>query len=292
MTEAVIVSTARTPIGRAFKGSLRTSAPTTSRWRGQRRPGEGARASTRRLIEDLYLGCARPPGEQGSNLARVVSGPAGLRPLPGATINRFCASSVQTTRMAYHAIKAGEGDIFVSGGVECVSQYTNWAAGRLRPATTRTRGSRPPGPAASRSPRTTRPGPTRAPRAWSPTSTSRWARPPRTSPPAYGVPRARQDECAVPVQTRREGHRRRVLRARDRPGHARRRHRGQHGRRPPAGVTLEAVAGPGSGLPARDGTITAGNCCPLNDGAAAVVVMSDRKVRDLDLRPGRVVSTA
>src|SRR5689334_6184085 len=79
------------------------------------------------LVEDLYWGCAEPSGRHGSNMARVVAVLAGLDGLPGSTVNRFCASSVQTTRMAFHAIKAGEGDIFVSAGVECVSRYKKWA---------------------------------------------------------------------------------------------------------------------------------------------------------------------
>ena len=85
------------------------------------RPRQGARARPPD-IDDLYWGCAEPSGRQGANLARVVAVLAGYDQLPGATINRFCASSVQTTRMAYHAIRAGEGDVFLSGGVECVSR--------------------------------------------------------------------------------------------------------------------------------------------------------------------------
>ena len=126
MSEAVIVSTARSPIGRAFKGSLRelraddlTVAVVTAAL--AKIPGLDPR-----LVEDLYLGCAEPEGEQGANLARAVAVLAGYDHLPGATINRFCSSSVQTTRMAFHAIKAGEGDVFISGGVECVSRYSDW----------------------------------------------------------------------------------------------------------------------------------------------------------------------
>ncbi len=127
MPEAVIVATARTPIGRAFKGSLKDV-----------RPDDLALAAIQAVLakvpnldpaelDDLYLGCAEPWGEQGMNMARVVAVLAGLDHLPGATVNRFCASSVQTTRMAFHAIKAGEGDAFLSAGVECVSRYKGFA---------------------------------------------------------------------------------------------------------------------------------------------------------------------
>ena len=136
MTEAVIVSTARTPIGRAFKGSLKEMRPDDLSVQVIRAALAKIPALDPTLVEDLYWGCAEPSGKHGSNMARVIAVLAGYDGLPGSTINRFCASSVQTTRMAYHAIKAGEGDIFVSGGVECVSQYTNWAGagGQPRPA--------------------------------------------------------------------------------------------------------------------------------------------------------------
>src|SRR3954462_14750610 len=123
MPEAVIVATARSPIGRAVKGSLKELRPddlaTTI--------VDGALAKVpqldRTLIEDLYLGCGLPGGEQGFNMARVVAVKLGLDGLPGATITRYCSSSLQTTRMAFHAIKAGEGDVFVSAGVEMVSRF-------------------------------------------------------------------------------------------------------------------------------------------------------------------------
>jgi len=109
MSEAVIVSTARSPIGRAFKGSLKDVRPddlavTIVTAALAKVPGLDPK-----LLQDLYLGCAEPSGEQGTNLARVVAVLAGYDHLPGATINRFCASSAQTTRMAFHAIRAGRG---------------------------------------------------------------------------------------------------------------------------------------------------------------------------------------
>src|SRR3954453_15354983 len=119
MTEAGIVSTARSPIGRAFKGSLTQVRPDDLSATIIRAALDKIPALDPTTIDDLYLGCAEPMDEQGFNLARVVAVLAGLDGLPASTINRFCASSVQTTRMAFHAIKAGEGDVFLSAGVEC-----------------------------------------------------------------------------------------------------------------------------------------------------------------------------
>ncbi|MEO6790891.1 MAG: beta-ketoacyl synthase N-terminal-like domain-containing protein, partial [Ornithinibacter sp.] len=127
MPEAVIVATARTPIGRAFKGSLKDIRPDDLSVQVVRSLLEQVPALDPATIDDLYWGCAEPSGKQGSNVARVIAVLAGLDLLPAATINRFCASSTQTMRMAFHAIKAGEGDVFLAGGVECVSQYSNFA---------------------------------------------------------------------------------------------------------------------------------------------------------------------
>ncbi len=127
MTDAVIVSTARSPIGRAFKGSLKDLRPDDLSAQMIAAALAKIPALDPADIEDLYWGCAEPSGKQGANLARVIAVLAGFDHLPGATVNRFCASSVQTTRMAFHAIKAGEGDVFLSGGVECVSQYGKFA---------------------------------------------------------------------------------------------------------------------------------------------------------------------
>jgi acetyl-CoA C-acetyltransferase len=127
MPEAVIVSTARSPIGRAFKGSLKDVRPDDLATTIVKAALDKVPALDPALVEDLYLGCAEPWGEHGMNMARVVAVLAGYDHLPGATVNRFCASSVQTTRMAFHAIKAGEGDVFISAGVECVSRYKGFA---------------------------------------------------------------------------------------------------------------------------------------------------------------------
>src|SRR5882757_1890968 len=123
MPEAVIVATARSPIGRAVKGSLRDLRPDDLAATIVDAALSKVPQLDRTLIEDLYLGCGLPGGEQGFNMARVVATLLGLDNLPGATVTRYCSSSLQTTRMAYHAIKAGEGDVFISAGVECVSRF-------------------------------------------------------------------------------------------------------------------------------------------------------------------------
>ena len=124
MPEAVIVSTARSPIGRAFKGSL-------TEMRGDDLTVQMVKAALAKVpeldpkdITDLMLGCGLPGGEQGFNMGRVVAVLAGYDHLPGTTITRYCSSSLQTTRMAFHAIKAGEGDAFISAGVETVSRFS------------------------------------------------------------------------------------------------------------------------------------------------------------------------
>src|SRR5690349_12589989 len=132
MTEAVIVSTARSPIGRAFKGSLKDERPddlATAMVQAAlaKVPGFDPAAEDGGGLDDILLGCAEPSGEAGSNMARVVAVLAGLDRVPAATINRFCASSLQTLRMAFHAIKAGEANAIISAGVESVSRYQNWA---------------------------------------------------------------------------------------------------------------------------------------------------------------------
>src|ERR1700710_2994482 len=122
MPEAVIVATARSPIGRAAKGSLRDLRPDDLAATIIAAALAKVPALDPHLVEDLYLGCGLPGGEQGFNMARVVATLLGLDKLPGATVTRYCASSLQSTRMAFHAIKAGEGDVFISAGVECVSR--------------------------------------------------------------------------------------------------------------------------------------------------------------------------
>jgi acetyl-CoA C-acetyltransferase len=291
MSEAVIVSTARSPIGRAFKGSLKDVRPddlaVTVIAAALAKIGLDPL-----LVQDLYLGCAEPSGEQGANLARVVAVLAGYDHLPGATVNRFCASSVQTTRMAYHAIKAGEGDIFISAGVECVSRYTDFTgAGGAKGETQNPKFAA-----------------TQARSAQMALDNSVWTDPREVGllPDVYlamgqtaenvatsrGISRARQDEWGVISQNRAEkaiidGFFAREITPITTPdGTVVSTDDG-----PRAGVTLEAVSAL-KPVFRETGTITAGNCCPLNDGAAALVVMSDDKARDLGLTPlARVVST-
>ena len=293
MSEAVIVSTARSPIGRAFKGSLKDVRPddlavTVIAAALAKVPGLDPR-----LVQDLYLGCAEPSGEQGANMARVVAVLAGLDHLPGATVNRFCASSVQTTRMAFHAIKAGEGDIFISAGVECVSRYTDFSGAGAATADVQN-----PRFAASQ-----------ARSAQMAIDNTIWTDPRDEGllPDVYlamgqtaenvatsrGISRARQDEWGVLSQNRAEKaiadgfFAREITPVTTPDGTVVSADDG-----PRAGVTLEAVSAL-KPVFRETGTITAGNCCPLNDGAAALVVMSDARARELGLTPlARVVSTA
>src|SRR5881227_376470 len=123
MPEAVIVATARSPIGRAFKGSLKDVRPDDLTTTIVRTALDKVPALDPTDIDDLMLGCGLPGGEQGYNMGRVVSVLLGFDHLPGTTVTRYCSSSLQTTRMAMHAIKAGEGDVFISAGVEMVSRF-------------------------------------------------------------------------------------------------------------------------------------------------------------------------
>src|SRR5215207_2251708 len=131
MPEAVIVAAARSPIGRAVKGRLKELRPDDLVATIVDAALRKVPQLDRTLIEDLYLGCGLPGGEQGFNQARVVATLLGLDGLPGATVTRYCSSSLQTTRMAFHAIKAGEGDIFVSAGVETVSRFARGSSDGL-----------------------------------------------------------------------------------------------------------------------------------------------------------------
>nr|WP_244962272.1 hypothetical protein [Mycolicibacterium duvalii] len=163
-----------------------------------------------RDIDDLIMGCGQPAGEAGYNIARVVAVQL-LRLPPGTTVNRYCSSSLQTTRMAFHAIKAGEGDAFISAGVETVSRSatappTAGRTARIRSSPMRRRA--PPRP-----PRVRRSGTTRARTGCCPTSTSPWARPPRTSRPSPGsAAKTRTIGCAL-AEPRRGSHQERLLRA-------------------------------------------------------------------------------
>ncbi len=292
MSEAVIVATARTPIGRAFKGSLKDIRPddlSVQVLRGLLAQVPGLDPAT---VEDLYWGCAEPSGKQGSNMARVIAVLAGLDHLPAATINRFCASSTQTMRMAFHAIKAGEGDTFIAGGVECVSQYTSFTGAGGTDAATQNPLF---GDAQARMVETAR-------------TNATWTDPREEGllPDVYlamgqtaenlatsrGISRQRQDEWGVTSQNRAEKaiangfFEREILPVTMPDGTVVATDDG-----PRAGVTLEAVQGLKTVF-REEGTVTAGNCCPLNDGASGVVIMSDARAAELGLTPlARIVST-
>jgi acetyl-CoA C-acetyltransferase len=298
MPEAVIVSTARSPIGRAFKGSLKDERPDDL-------AAAMVSASLAKLpafdptgdsgpgLDDLYLGCAEPSGEAGSNMARVVTILTGLDNVPAATVNRFCASSLQTLRMAFHAIRAGEGQAFVAAGVEAVSRYQDWAgAGEtgaqnhnplFEPARQRTAAR-----AESNTPWTDPRLGGRMPDIY--IAMGQTAENVATS---YGVSRPDQDEWAVLSQNRAEAAIASGFYAREITPYERR--DGTVVDRddsPRPGVTLDAVSGL-QPVFRREGTVTAGNACPLNDGAAALVVMSYDLARGLRLEPlARIVSTA
>ena len=303
MPEAVIVAAARSPIGRAGKGALKDTRPDQLGAMIVQAALDQVPELDPATIDDLLLGCGMPGGEQGWNMARVVAVLLGLDNVPGATVTRYCASSVQTTRMAMHAIRAGEGDTFISAGVECVSRFK--AGGSDTP------------PVTPDDPKGLGPNPyldvmfdtahqrslARA-RGGAPV----WHDPREDGdlPDYYvamgqtaenvagyrGVTRADQDEFALRSQTLAakalangfwakeitpvtlaDGT---VMTADESP-------------RPQ--TTLDGLAGLKPVFQV-DGTVTAGNACPLNDGAAALVIMSEPRARELGVTPlARIVAT-
>jgi acetyl-CoA C-acetyltransferase len=291
MPEAVIVSAARSPIGRAFKGSLKDLRPDDLAATIIRTALAKVPQLDPREIDDLMLGCGLPGGEQGFNMGRTVAVQMGMDHLPGCTVTRYCSSSLQTTRMAMHAIRAGEGDVFVSAGVEMVSRFVKGSSDSL-PDTMN--------PLFADAQARTQQRAEQGGREW---------HDPREDglvPDAYiamgqtaenlaalkGITRQDQDEFGVRSQNLaekalRNGFWEREITPVTLPdGTVVSKDDG-----PRAGVTMEGVAGLGAVF-RPDGTVTAGNCCPLNDGAAALVVMSDTKARELGITPlARVVST-
>jgi acetyl-CoA C-acetyltransferase len=290
MPEAVVVATARSPIGRAFKGSLTSIRPDdlVVQMVG------AALAKVPQLdpaqIDDLILGCGLPGGEQGYNMARVVAVMMGYDSVPGTTITRYCSSSLQSTRMAFHAIKAGEGDVYLSAGVECVSRFAKGSSDGM--------------------PDTKNPvfADSEARAKEMEKGGFVWHDPREDGqvPDIYiamgqtaenvaqlrNVSRAEQDEFGVRSQNMAEkaiadGFWQRDITPVTLPD----------------GTVVSADDGPRAGPSLEkvsqlqpvfrpDGTVTAGNCCPLNDGAAAVVVMSDTKAAELGLTPlARIVSS-
>jgi acetyl-CoA C-acetyltransferase len=290
MPEAVIVSAARSPIGRANKGSLKDLRPDELAATIVRTALDQVPALDPHTVDDLYLGCGLPGGQQGFNMGRVVNVINDMDDVPGATITRYCASSVQTTRMAFHAIKAGEGDVFISAGVEMVSSFATGTSDHW-PNTQNPRF----GDAVARTAKTAEGG-------------QDWHDPREdgTVPDVYiamgqtaenvarlrGLTRQELDEFGVRSQNLAEkaiadGFWEREITPVTTPdGTVVSRDDG-----PRAGVTIEAAAEL-KPVFRPDGVVTAANCCPLNDGAAAVVIMSDTRAAELGLRPlARIVST-
>jgi acetyl-CoA C-acetyltransferase len=291
MAEAVLVAAARSPIGRANKGSLRELRADDMAAAMVQAALDQVPGLDPHEVDEILLGCAQPAGEQGYGLARVVATLVGLDDVPGVTVQRFCASSLETTRMALHAIRSGEGSVFVSAGVEAVSRFASGKADGM-PGTHNPRFA----DAMARS------------QARISESASDWDDPRAAGllPDVYlamgqtaenvalryGVTRAAQDEFALLSQNRAEksvlegfwekditplttpdGT---VVGADDCPR---------------AGTTLDGLAAL-KPVFRENGTITAGNCCPVNDGAAAVVVMSDVRARELGITPlARIVAT-
>ncbi|WP_033947163.1 acetyl-CoA C-acetyltransferase [Streptomyces sp. CNQ431] len=291
MPEAVIVSAARSPIGRAFKGSLKDVRPDdlTAHIIGT------ALAKVPELnprdIDDLMLGCGLPGGEQGNNLGRVIAVQMGMDHLPGCTVTRYCSSSLQTSRMALHAIKAGEGDVFISAGVETVSRFAKGNSDSLpdtrnpvfAEAEARTAAVAEQGADSWHDPRED---------GKLPDAYIAMGQTAENLARLKGVTREEMDEFGVRSQNLAEeaikkGFWEREITPVTTPdGTVVSQDDG-----PRAGVTLEGVQGL-KPVFRPNGRVTAGNCCPLNDGAAALVIMSDTKARELGLTPlARIVST-
>ncbi|WP_328405972.1 acetyl-CoA C-acetyltransferase [Nocardia sp. NBC_00403] len=291
MPEAVIVSTARSPIGRAAKGSLVDMRPDDLTTQIVRAALDKVPALDPAQIDDLILGCGSPGGEQGFNLARIVAVQLGYDFVPGTTVHRYCASSLQSTRMAFHAIKAGEGDVFISAGVETVSRYKNGSADSwpntqnslFDEARARTAKAAEGGAGIWHDPRED---------GLIPDAYIAMGQTAENVASLTGITREDQDRWGVRSQNRAEaaikaGFFEREITPITLPdGTVVSKDDG-----PRAGVTYEAVSQL-KPVFRPDGSITAGNCCPLNDGAAALVIMSDTKAKELGLTPlARIVST-
>ncbi len=285
MTEAVIVATARSPIGRAVKGSLVDLRPDDMSAQIVAALMEKVPQVGPSDVEDLIMGCGQPAGEAGFNIGRATAVLAGLDDVPGVTVNRYCSSSLQTIRMAAHAIKSGEGDCFIAAGVEAVSRYGNGASD--------TAPNEIFGEAGARTAERSQGGaPTWQPSEGLPDLYIAMGQTAENVVQAEGVTRQEMDEFAARSQqlavanqengfwddeitplTLPDG----TVVSKD------------DGPRP--GTTAEGLAGL-KPVFRPDGSVTAGNACPLNDGAAAVMVMSDAKAKELGITPlARVVAS-
>ena len=288
MPEAVIVATARSPIGRAFKGSLVDVRPDDLAAQMVKAALAKVPALAASEIEDLMLGCGLPGGEQGFNMARVVSILAGLPDVPGTTVNRYCSSSLQTIRMAAHAVRAGEGDAFIAAGVETVSRFVKGNSDSL-PGTTNPVFEPAEARSASRSQGDKGP--------WQPGE---------GLPDVYIAMGQTAENVADYCDVSRDEMDAYALQCQQKVGRAIEQGFFEKDITPailPDGRAVSADDGPRPQTTAEDlaklkpafrpdGRVTAGNACPLNDGAAAVVVMSDTRARELGLTPlARVVAS-
>ena len=287
MPEAVIVATGRTPIGRAFKGSLVDMRPDDLTALVVRAVLAKVPQLDPQTVEDLIVGCGQPAGEAGFNVARVAAVLAGLSAVPGVTVNRYCASSLQTIRMAAHAIRAGEGDVFIAAGVETVSRYGSGASDSgkatnplFHDAVERT---------AQRSPKVTEPW---TPGPGLPDVYIAMGQTAENVAEFEHVTRSEMDEFALrsqelAVASQANGFfEREIIPVTVPDGTQVTKDDG-----PRAGTTLEKLS---TLAPVfrEGGSVTAGNSCPLNDGAAAVIVMSDTRARQLGITPlARIVSS-
>jgi acetyl-CoA C-acetyltransferase len=290
MPEAVIVSAARSPIGRAMKGSLVSMRPDDLAVQMVRAALDKVPALNPRQIDDLILGCGLPGGESGFNMARMVAVELGYDFLPGTTVNRYCSSSLQTTRMAFHAIKAGEGDAFISAGVETVSRFGKGNSDSW--------------------PDTKNPlfGPAQERSAAAAAGADEWHDPRADGnlPGVYIAMGQTAENVGVMTGITREEQDRWGVRSHNRAEEAIKNgffEREITAVTLPDGTTVSTDDGPRPGTTYEkvaelkpvfrpNGTVTAGNACPRNDGAAALVITSNAKAKELGLTPlARIVST-
>ncbi|MBA2280888.1 MAG: acetyl-CoA C-acetyltransferase [Acidimicrobiia bacterium] len=285
MTEAVIVATGRTPIGRAFKGSLTECRPDDLAALAVKEVVAKVPGLDPAEIEDVIMGCGQPGGESGFNIARVAAILAGLPGVPGVTVNRYCSSSLQAIRMAAHAIKAGEGDVFVAAGVETSSRFQFGMAddGPKNPkfdeagVRSEKRGGGGEG--------------TWAPAVGLPDIYIAMGQTAENVAEQENVSREEMDEFAARSQQRAVAAQERGFFDREIIGVETSAGLVTKDDGPRAGTTVEKLA---TLQPVfrPDGKVTAGNACPLNDGAAAVIVMSDTRANALGIQPiARIVAS-
>ncbi|KUI27989.1 acetyl-CoA acetyltransferase [Mycobacterium sp. IS-1742] len=290
MPEAVIVSTARSPIGRANKGSLVDMRPDDLAAQMVRAALDKVPSLDPHDIDDLIMGCGQPAGESGFNIGRAVAVQLGYDFMPGTTVNRYCSSSLQTSRMAFHAIKAGEGHAFISAGVETVSRFAKGNADGW-PDTKNPKFAE----AQERSGQSAAGG-------------DEWHDPREDGnlPDVYIAMGQTAENVALHTGISREDQDHWGVRSQNRAEEAINSGFFEREISPvtlPDGTVVSKDDGPRAGTSYEkisqlkpvfrpNGTVTAGNACPLNDGAAAVVIMSDEKARQLGLTPlARIVAT-